>query len=204
MKKYSDKKDRLERFVRDNRDGFDSFLPQDDLWDRIEMKIPGSTPLTEPKKNGKILNSWSRNAYFDWRIAAAVFMALGIGFMVYLNNEFGVTRDPGVALKVPSYAREFTQYNVSIDEKRSEIIKLTRDNPELYKDFSTDLQGLETSYKNLRSNLSNAPNQEALLEAMVQNLQLQLDLLNQQINILQRINKVKNGDDKEINNSPVI
>jgi len=204
MKKYSDKKDRLERFVRDNRDGFDSFLPQDDLWDRIEMKIPGSTPLTEPKKNDKVLNSRTKNAYFDWRIAAAVFMALGIGFMVYLNNEFGVTRDPGVALKVPSYAREFTQYNVSIDEKRSEIIKLTRDNPELYKDFSTDLQGLETSYKNLRSNLSNAPNQEALLEAMVQNLQLQLDLLNQQINILQRINKVKNGDDKEINNSPVI
>ena len=204
MKKYSDKKDRLERFVRDNRDGFDSFLPQDDLWDRIEMKIPGSMPLTEPKKNAKIINSRTKNAYFDWRIAAAVFLALGIGFMVYLNNEFGVTRDPGVALKVPSYAREFTQYNVSIDEKRSEIIKLTRDNPELYKDFSTDLQGLETSYKNLRSNLSNAPNQEALLEAMVQNLQLQLDLLNQQINILQRINKVKNGDDKEINNSPVI
>ena len=204
MKKYSDKKDRLERFVRDNRDGFDSFLPQDDLWDRIEMKIPGSTPLTEPKKNGKILNSWSRNAYFDWRIAAGVFLALGIGFMVYLNNEFGVTRDPGVALKVPSYAREFTQYSVAIDEKRDEIIKLTRNNPELYKDFSTDLQGLETSYKNLRSNLSNAPNQEALLEAMVQNLQLQIDLLNQQINILQRINSVKNGDDKEINNSPVI
>jgi len=204
MKKYSDKKDRLERFVRDNRDGFDSFLPQDDLWDRIETKIHGSTPLTEPKKNGKILKSWRSNIYFDWRIAAGVFLALGIGFLVYLNNEYGVTRDPGVALKVPSYAREFNQYSVAIDAKRDEIIKLTQNNPELYKDFSTDLQGLETSYKNLRSNLSNAPNQEALLEAMVQNLQWQIDLLNQQINILQRINKVKNGDDKEINNSPVI
>ena len=204
MKKYSDNKDRLERFVRDNRDGFDSFLPQDDLWNRIESKIPGSTPFQEPKKNGKILKSWSSNAYFDWRIAAGVFLALGIGFLVYLNNEYGVTRDPAVALKVPSYAREFNQFTLAIDEKRDEIIKLTKNNPELYKDFAADLEGLETSYKNLRSNLSNAPNQEALLQAMVQNLQWQVDLLNQQINILQRINKVKNGDDKEINNSPVI
>ena len=93
---------------------------------------------------------------------------------------------------------------MAIDEKRDEIIKLTRNNPELYKDFSADLKSLETSYGNLRSNLSNAPNQEALLQAMVQNLQWQVDLLNQQINILQRINKVKNGDDKEIHHSPVI
>jgi hypothetical protein len=52
--------------------------------------------------------------------------------------------------------------------------------------------------------LSNAPNQEALLEAMVQNLQLQVDLLNQQLEILQRINKVKNDNDKENSNAPVI
>jgi hypothetical protein len=204
MKKNSDKKDRLERFVRDNRDGFDSFLPQDGLWDLIESRIPGGAQQPEPKKNGKILKSWSSNAYFDWRIAAGLIMALGIGFLVYLNNEYGVTRDPAVALKVPQYAREFNTFNVAIDEKREEIIKLTRDNPELYKDFSADLKSLETSYRNLRSNLSNAPNQEALLQAMVQNLQWQVDLLNQQIKILQRINQVKNGYDKEDNHSPVI
>jgi hypothetical protein len=52
--------------------------------------------------------------------------------------------------------------------------------------------------------LSNAPNQEALLEAMVQNLQWQVDLLNQQLDILQRINKVKNDNDKENSASPII
>jgi CHASE3 domain sensor protein len=107
-------------------------------------------------------------------------------------------------LKVPTYAREFNQYNVAIDQKREEIIKLARNNPELYKDFSADLESLEVSYRNLRSNLSDAPNQEALLEAMVQNLQWQVDLLNQQLDILQRINKVKNDNDKENNSAPVI
>ena len=202
MKNSSDKKDRLERFVRDNRDGFDTFLPQDSLWNQIENRLQSEIPIVPDQTQKKIkrLNS----PYFDWRIAAGVFLALGIGFLVYLNNEYGITRDPRVALKVPTYAREFNTYNVAIDQKREEIIKLARNNPELYKDFAADLENLEVSYKNLRSNLADAPNQEALLEAMVQNLQWQVDLLNQQLAILQRINKVKNGNDKEVSDSPVI
>ena len=202
MKNSSDKKDRLERFVRDNRDGFDTFLPQDSLWNQIENRLQSEIPIVPDQTQKKIkrLNS----PYFDWRIAAGVFLALGVGFLVYLNNEYGITRDPRVALKVPTYAREFNTYNVAIDQKREEIIKLARNNPELYKDFAADLENLEVSYKSLRSNLADAPNQEALLEAMVQNLQWQVDLLNQQLAILQRINKVKNGNDKEVSDSPVI
>lgn len=196
MKKSSDKKDRLERFVRDNRDGFDVFLPQDSLWDRIENSIP--SVAAEPQKKVKRLN----NPYFDWRIAAGVILALGVGYLFYLNNEYGVTRDPGVALKVPAYAREFNQYNVMIDEKRNEIFKLASSNPELYKDFSADLKGLENSYQNLKSDLGNAPNQEALIRAMIENLQYQVDLLNQQLTILQRIKKATQSHEK--NNSPTV
>lgn len=190
--------------MRDNKDGFDSFLPQDNLWDRIESKIPGeATPVKLPP-NRNILKFGNNNVFFKWSIAAGIIMALGIGFMVYLNQQYGVTRDPGVALKVPGYAKEFTAYTVAINEKRDEIVKLTRNKPELYKDFSADLKSLESSYGNLRSNLPDAPNQEALLQAMAQNLQWQVDLLNQQIKILQRINQVKNGYYKKYNNSPVI
>ncbi|MDQ6478707.1 hypothetical protein [Dyadobacter sp. LHD-138] len=196
MKKFSDKKDRLERFVRDNRDGFDVFLPQDSLWDRIENSIP-SVPA-EPQKKVRRLSS----PYFDWRIAAGVILALGTGYLFYLNNEYGVTRDPGVALKVPAYAREFNQYNTLIDEKRSEILKLASNSPELYRDFSADLKSLENSYQNLKSDLGNAPNQEALIRAMIENLQFQVDLLNRQLNILQRINKATQSHEKY--NSPTI
>ncbi len=196
MKKSSDKKDRLERFVRDNRDGFDVFLPQDSLWDRIENSIPPAA--AEPQKKVKRLH----NPYFDWRIAAGVILALGVGYLFYLNKEYGVTRDPAVALKVPAYAREFNQYNVMIDEKRNEIFKLASSNPELYKDFSADLKSLENSYQNLKSDLGNAPNQEALIRAMIENLQYQVDLLNQQLTILQRIKKATQSHEK--NNSPTV
>ncbi len=198
MKKSSDKKDRLERFVRDNRDGFDAFLPQDSLWDRIEKQIPVQPHDNNLAKNTTRLSS----PYFDWRVAAGVLLTLGVGYLFFLNNQYGVTRDPGVALNAPGYAKEFNQYNLVIDEKRDEIIRLAKNNPELYKDFSADLRSLEASYKNLKSDLGSAPNKEALVQAMIQILQLQVDLLNQQLIILQRFNNATENHGN--NQEPVI
>lgn len=196
MKKSPDKKDRLERFVRDNREDFDTLEPDNALWERIAGNLgdTGPTipanPATAPKPG-----RWGK-AYFDWRIAAGLLLALGASYLFYLNKEYGVSRDPQVVLTAPTYAREFTQYNLAIEEKRAELIRLTTDNPELYKEFSTDLDRLEKSYVNLRSELPQAPNQEALIQAMIQNLQWQIDLLNQQLTILQRIKKANQPNEK--------
>ena len=192
MKKSSDKKDRLERFVRDNREGFDAFEPSEALWERIEGQLGEVAPLAQKKSRP----GWWGKAYFDWRIAAGLVLAIGISYLSYLNKEYGVTRDPKVALAAPTYAREFTQYNLAIEEKRNELIRLTSDNPELYSEFATDLEHLEHSYKNLRSELPQAPNQEALIQAMIQNLQWQIDLLNQQLTILQRIKQADKRHEK--------
>ena len=197
MKESFDKKDRLERFVRDNREDFDTLEPGDALWGRIAGQL-GQEPEV-PSKKVSAPRRWG-TLYFDWRIAAGLVLALGISYLAYLNKEFGVTRDPQVALTVPAYAREFTQYNQAIDEKRNELIRLTSDNPELYKEFATDLDRLEKSYKNLRSELPKAPNQETLIQAMIQNLQWQIDLLNQQLTILQRI---KQADQRHENKTVI-
>jgi hypothetical protein len=183
MKKPSDKKDRLERFVRDNREAFDSFGPDEALWERIEEQLGATAPQSTPVKR---LGGWGK-AYLDWRIAASILLAVGLSYVYYFNSEYGVTRDPKVALVVPAYAREFTSYSLAIDEKRNELLRLTSHNPELYREFSADLDRLEHNYRSLRSELPKAPNQEVLVQAMIQNLQLQLELLNQQLTILQRI-----------------
>lgn len=201
MKRHYDKKDRLERFVRDNREDFDRLEPDDSLWGRIEGQLGEAPPevVVAPVKSSPRFRDWGR-AYFDWRVAAGLLLALGFSYLVYLNKEYGVTRDPQVALNVPTYAREFTQYNEAIEQKHRELIRLTTDNPDLYKEFSTDLERLEKSYGNLRSELNKAPNQEALVQAMIQNLQWQIDLLNQQLTILQRIKQA----DKRHENKAII
>jgi hypothetical protein len=200
MKKSSDKKDRLERFVRDNREGFDTWEPSDALWGRITESLGDAPPLPAPAPAKIKRFQGLGRAYFDWRIAAGLILTLGVSYLFYLNNEYGVTRDPQVALTVPTYAREFTQYNLAIEQKRNELIRLTSDNPELYQEFAADLDRLEKSYGNLRSELPQAPNQEALIQAMIQNLQWQIDLLNQQLTILQRIKK---ADQRHENNTVI-
>lgn len=198
MKKSSDNKDRLERFVRDNREDFDTLEPSDALWGRIAGALGDPEPLPAPSVHKVSRTQGWGKAYFDWRVAAGLLLALGVSYLFYLNKEYGVTRDPQVALNVPAYAREFTQYNQAIEQKRNELIRLTSDNPELYQEFSTDLDRLEKSYGNLRSELPKAPNQEALIQAMIQNLQWQIDLLNQQLTILQRI---KQAEQRHENNT---
>ena len=71
--------------------------------------------------------------------------------------------------------------------------------PELYKQFLNDNNRLDSSYKFLKSELSANPNKEILLDAMIQNLELKLDLLNRQLQIIkQSKNKKTNNENKTI------
>lgn len=196
MKKFSDKKDRLERFVRDNREEFDDLYPSESVWGKIADKLPETDPgfvASQLKKASR-----RQKLFFDWRVAAAVLMVIGSSYLFYLNREYGLTRDPKVAMMAPGYAREFNQYTLVIDEKRNELMSLTSQNPELYKEFATDLERLEKSYQSLRSELPQAPDKQALIKAMVENLQWQVELLNQQLSILERIKSAKEGHEKQI------
>jgi phage shock protein A len=65
------------------------------------------------------------------------------------------------------------------------------DEPFLYKKFSFDIKRLDSTYTLLKQQLPVNPNKEELLEAMIYNLQLQIELLNQQLNIIQKIKQSK-------------
>lgn len=208
------RKDNLERFVRDNREDFDDKEPPVDLWRKIEAglnkessdstgiepsseldnsALNGSRPLngspfqqiyTNTARSGGRQIGWPN---LDWRVAASIAVLLLAGSFFYMNQRYGVTHQPEVVAASPSYAKEVVQYTQLIDEKRAELKQMTEDNPELYKEFSTDLNRLEASYKSLKADLPRNPNQEMLIQAMIQNLQLQINLLNEQLRVIQRI-----------------
>jgi hypothetical protein len=64
--------------------------------------------------------------------------------------------------------------------------------PVLYNQFIKDITRLDSSYNALQTQLPENPNREQLLEAMIQNLRLQTDLLNEQLLIIQKIKQSKN------------
>lgn len=187
-------KDKLERFIRDNREDFDTEEPRPDLWSKIEqgITIPQQKPDDEAPRRlnslGRSANPlFSRSSPFDWRIAASIAVLLLAGALLYVNQRYGVTQQPEVVAVSPAYAKEFATYTRLIDDKRLELKQMTGSNPALYQQFATDLDRLENSYQALKADLPANPNQEVLIQAMVQNLQLQIDLLNQQLEVIQCI-----------------
>jgi len=90
-----------------------------------------------------------------------------------------------------SMDEEMFHYAKLVEIKHRELKAIEKDEPLLYKQFSSDVYKLDSVYHDLRGQLTNNPNREQLLEAMLQNLQLQMELLNHQLEIVRQINHTK-------------
>jgi hypothetical protein len=183
---------RFEDFIRNNRDELDSEIPATAVWDKVSKRI--TTPTTAKVK---------RMHPIRWVAAAAILLFLGTGsYYLVINkdkkaNTVAATDPPSQDSLVlneinPTYAKEVYHFTQLIELKQAELKQLEKDNPELYKQFMGDMTKLDSSYHSLKQELPSNPNREQLLEAMIQNLKLQMDLLNQQLAIIQQINQSKN------------
>jgi hypothetical protein len=178
--------DNIERFIRDNREGFDTEIPGGKNWSAIEKQI-GSTKAAVPFIQMNI---------FKWSAAAAILIGiLATGMYLFNQPSLPVNRnlakDPVVEQIDPQYAKMVAQFSSLIEEKQTELKSLEKDNPELFKQFAGDIKKLDSTYQVLRNTLPANPNKEQLLEAMISNLQMQISLLNQQLQIIQQVKRPK-------------
>jgi predicted RNase H-like nuclease (RuvC/YqgF family) len=168
----------LDKFIKENRADFDYKIPSEGLWASIESKLPEPQPVKRKEFSlGKI-----------FQMAASVAFLIGFG---YLIGQYWrpITEQREIAKLSPKYAKEVTQYTTFISEKRAELKQLTTENPALFKEFETELNDLEIEYQSLKNNLPKNPNQEELLGAMIINLEWQLNILNQQVEIIRKVNE---------------
>lgn len=90
-----------------------------------------------------------------------------------------------------SMDEEMYHYAKLVEIKQTQLKVIEKDEPLLYKQFNADVYKLDSVYHSLQSQLPKNPNREQLLEAMLQNLQLQMGLLNHQLDIIKQINHSK-------------
>jgi hypothetical protein len=197
----------LEKFIRDNREEFDGDGPSPKLWAKLEKE------LTPADKKGKVLAM----KFLRFGVAAAILVLAGIG-VFYLafdkkpggDGTMATTTGKGANQAVPqdkmleeinpTYAKEVYHFTALIELKQTELKQIEKDNPVLYKQFITDINKLDSSYYALKNELPANPNREQLLEAMIQNLRLQSDLLNQQLNIIKQIKQSKKKTNEKNSN----
>ena len=177
---------KLEQFMNSHRDEFDSDLPADKVWNKIqeELKDKGETPV--------------KNIFNTKLLVAAATIAIAGMLTFYLLRENKsvnavASTEENIDLKDinPEYAKEVYHFTQIIELKQNELKKLQKADPNLYKEFLSDISTLDSSYNALKKELPTNPNREQLLEVMIQNLRLQTDLLNEQLQIIQKIKKTK-------------
>jgi hypothetical protein len=174
----------LEEFIKKNRTEFDHKEPREKLWDRIESDLDGNPPKF----------AWI------WKAAVVVLLA-ACGYLIWERGHVETT-DPVASADLlvdPEFVETELYYTQLIAEQRRLVEQFELDDPELKENFRRDLASLDTAYQDLQQEYVDTSN-ETVLEAMIDNLQLRMELLNQQLVILKQIKDDYENETEQIEN----
>lgn len=172
------KEDKLENFIRNNREKFDDMEPSEKVWTNIDRAMAFN------KK------SWW-NSVPLWRAAAVIFMMLSVYLLIPKND--GPAKSEIAALKEFTDVESF--YIKQISEKEELIDEFhPRGLEEGLNGFTQDFQQLEAMYFVLKEEMKNDPSQK-VKDALVLNLLVRIDLLNQQLHKLEKQSRPE-GEEK--------
>lgn len=157
--------DQLEDFVRKNRPAFDDREPSPKAWNRIETALALRPAL------------W-KNSLVLWRAAAIFFMALS-AFLLIPRGSANIQN--AQALKEFSDVEAFYTQQIS---NKVELIGEFDGNDGL-NGFTQDFKQLEAMYLVLKEEMKARPSQK-VKDALVLNLLVRIDLLNQQLHRLEQ------------------
>lgn len=158
-------KDGLKNFIDKNRSAFDDQEPSEKIWSAIESALPGM-------RQKSIWNSVSL-----WRAAAVLFLGLSVYFFMTRT----IQRKEGALSQI-----EFTDLEMFYSSQIAEKVALINDIDATGESdpFTQDFQRLDAMYQVLREEMKNRPS-EKVKDALVLNLLVRIDLLNQQIKKLE-------------------
>lgn len=155
---------KLEEYIRHHKAAFEEDVPPG-AWTKIQAQLPRKkTP-------------W--RAYI--RYAAVLLAFLGAGYLAGLKTGHKAGGDPEIYDNAA-----LVTYAQKVDQKKARLERLVSNQPELEHTFSKDLSDLQQDFEDLKAQLPNNPNREALIQAMIQNLEWQIELLNQQTRIAEK------------------
>jgi hypothetical protein len=221
----------FEKFILENRDKFDTDLPNPRVWEKINERMNPETNKPAPVRS---------MPFKRWMAAAAAVLLVAVSGALYYslhknklqqpiagttdrrgessNRQTSVNppsdspaqvartiperkvpdeQDQGISNKTDNISpdngdsKEMYYYAKLIELKHEELKTLEKDEPLLYRQFSGDVQKLDSVYHTLKIQLPNNSNREQVIEAMISNLQLQIGLLNKQLDIIKKIKHSK-------------
>lgn len=154
-------KQRLEDFIRRNREAFDDRVPDDSVWNRIAEALPRQS-----------VSLW--NSVSLWRAAAILFMGLSL----YLAWPSSSPPADGDRQALTEFA-DVEKYYTDQIAQRVQLID-TYGRTEGLNGFTQDIHQLEAMYLVLKEEMERNPSAK-VRDALVLNLLVRIDLLTQHL-----------------------
>lgn len=179
MKKGTDK---LEQFIKDNKNDFDSEFNPENSWSKIESKI------SKKKSHSNSV----------WMMAASIALLLALGWLIYDRAQLTdkINELESLSVNNKPYSEVESYYLQNIEEKTMLVNHISA---EKNIEVNTDLKSLNKKYEELKAKVKEQGGHPQLVNAMIQNLQMQIEVLEQQLSILQDIQEYSQNDKNENN-----
>ncbi|MBZ0244786.1 MAG: hypothetical protein K8H85_02460 [Cyclobacteriaceae bacterium] len=165
-------KDSLREFIDKNREGFDHKHPKDSAWKTISDALPQM----------KHVSLW--NSVMVWRAAAVLFM--GLSAFLLLNNVNKRAASASEKISQVQLQGEFQDVESFYSDEIAKKVALIDDFGGSFvgDEFTQDFEKLDAMYQVLRDQLKTDPS-EKVRDALILNILVRIDLLNQQIKRLE-------------------
>jgi predicted phage-related endonuclease len=212
------KNDRIEDFIRDHREEFDSFEPSPEIWDRVKKRepfrwqriaIPAAAAVT------LLLGSWYLFSYLnsgkqyvaqlsntesiittEIRPASEPLAEIVTGELKVQNNTTNHLRATPANKDViyPELAEVENYYRSIIYQKENELYHLTGNSNDIKTDLSAEFKELDKAMRELKEDLKENVDNEQVIEAMIQNYRVKVEILE---NILNQVRSTAKNETKE-------
>lgn len=190
--------DKLEGFVRENRAEFDTKVPKDFVWEGIEAKLHQQA---EPKGTTKVIALRSR-IYQYAKVAAIGLILLTVGGFL---GSYWATQNQAEQLSFGTINEEYqeleTFYAEQVSNQMTQLKKYRID-----RSLMNDIEELDASFLELEKELKadgNDIQSEIIVNAMIENYQSKIAILERVLNRLERKNQekqsIKNNNNGKVN-----
>ena len=166
--------DKLEKFIKENRDKFDIYTPPGSVWRKIRRETGVRT--------------------FYWRAAAAIAVLItGLSILYFITK-------PEKSLTGSSSDRELNEaivfYSVRFNELFSTAEPLLNTRPELRRELYADMERLDSIMNDIKKDLKDRVANSEVIEALIQNYRTRVMILEEMLDILKE-NEKENENDRD-------
>ena len=175
--------DNLEKYIKENRAAFDDKMPPEDAWHNINDQLDNNEARIVPIST------------YLWRAAAILLFAAVVWLLVDRSDRNDNYAGANGFINENEIAFNDVEafYIKEIETKQSLIVQFVADNPELDRDLLGEIDQLDSTYQMLKST-AQVGQSEKIIDAMVLNLQMRIDILNQQLEVLEKIKSIKENE----------